>query len=300
MKSLKRLYKDITINNGDKISYLGMTVESDPSSGRIGVSQSGYVADMLKKFQVYGTATTPSTLDLFKNSKDPQDLILVDTKSYLSKVMSLMYLAKRTRPDILKEVVYASTKAVNPTIGDEKIVNRILRYINGTKSRRLEFEVKDLRACANIDASHLCHPDTKGHGGVVISLGRHGGTIYAKSFKLSNVTLSSCESELTAGHEGIQRGLFVRNLLVEFGYDMGPVELLQDNSATIDLLTNDMSNSFKTKHINVQYFYAKELMDKKELIITKLPTEKMIADILTKPMVGAQFNQMVEWILNTW
>jgi hypothetical protein len=61
-----------------------------------------------------------------------------------------------------------------------------------------------------------------------------------------------------------------------------------------------MSNSFKSKHISVRYFYAREKIDSGELKIIKLPTEKMIADVLTKPMTGVKYKIMVEWLLNTW
>jgi hypothetical protein len=255
---------------------------------------------MLTKYNIMGKASTPSTLDILKESSINEDMKLVDKTDYISKVMSLMYLAKRTRPDILKEVVYASTKCVNPTAGDLKKVVRIFKYINSTKGKCLEFLVSKLEVCAYIDASHMCHPDTKGHGGVVISLGPHGGTIYAKSFKIKHISLSSCEAELAAGHEGIQRGLYVRRLLIEFGYKLGPVKLFQDNESTIKLLENNMSNSFKSKHIAVRYFYAREKINNGELKIVKLPSEKMIADVLTKPMTGAKHTLMVDWLLNTW
>jgi hypothetical protein len=297
---LKRKYKDITINSGDVINYLGMTIRRNPDTGRIAVSQYGYIDSMLQKYDMNGKASTPSTVDLFKESLDKEDKKLVDKTEYISKVMSLMYLAKRTRPDILKEVVYASTKCINPTLGDLKKVVRIFKYINSTKGNCLEFLVSKIEVCAYIDASHMCHPDTKGHGGVVISLGPNGGTIYAKSFKIKNISLSSCEAELAAGHEGIQRGLYVRRLLTEFGYELGPVKLYQDNEAAIKLLENNMSNSFKSKHINVRYFYAREKIDNGELKIIKLPTDKMIADVLTKPMTGVKHKVMVEWLLNTW
>jgi hypothetical protein len=297
---LKKEYKEITIQSGDEINYLGMTIKRDPKSGRIAVSQYGYIDSMMDKFSIKGKATTPSTMDLFKDYSEKQDLRPVDKTDYISRVMSLMYLAKRTRPDILKEVVYASTKCVNPLEGDLKKVNRIFSYINSTRGKCLEFKVTKLSVFAYIDASHMCHPDSKGHGGVVITLGPSGGTIYAKSFKIKSVSLSSCEAELAAGHEGIQRGLFVRRLLLEFGYDMGPVKLFQDNEAAIKLLNDNMSNSFQSKHINVRYFYAREKMEKGELKIIPLRTEKMIADILTKPMTGPKFTVMVDWLLNTW
>ena len=48
-------------------------------------------------------------------SSDPQDIVMSDIRKYKSLVMSLFYVAKRTRPDILFAVSYLATRSSEPT-----------------------------------------------------------------------------------------------------------------------------------------------------------------------------------------
>ena len=63
---LRVKYKDITVDNGKSISYLGMTIESDDQNHVIMLSQRGCVDSMMDKFRIVGSAKTPSQADLFE------------------------------------------------------------------------------------------------------------------------------------------------------------------------------------------------------------------------------------------
>jgi hypothetical protein len=58
------------------------------------------------------------------------------------------------------------------------------------------------------------------------------------------------------------------------------------------------STSDKTRHINIRYFFVKHYMDSDELKIEYLPTEEMVADVLTKPLQGDLFKRMRNKLLN--
>ncbi len=58
------------------------------------------------------------------------------------------------------------------------------------------------------------------------------------------------------------------------------------------------STSDKTRHINIRYFFVKHYMDSNELKIEYLPTEEMVADMLTKPLQGDLFRRMKNKLLN--
>ena len=58
------------------------------------------------------------------------------------------------------------------------------------------------------------------------------------------------------------------------------------------------STSDKTRHINIRYFFVKHYMDSDELKIEYLPTEEMVADVLTKPLQGDLFGRMRNKLLN--
>ena len=57
----------------------------------------------------------------------------------------------------------------------------------------------------------------------------------------------------------LNKGLTQRNFLKAQGYEVGPVILHQDNMSTIKMITNGKSTSQRTRHINVRYFFLREM-----------------------------------------
>jgi hypothetical protein len=204
----------------------------------------------LDKYNVLGTAKTPSLDDLYDINESSES---VDKTEYLSKVMSLMYLAKRTRPDILKEAGVLSTFNQSPTVCDMNKVDRVLKHIRYTRDEVLilRLHVSDLQVYVYADASYAFHTNARSHSGGIVTCGTNGGVIYAKSTKQKLVTLSSTEAEIVAVHDVLMRGIQVNNILIELGEKIKPIKLLQDNMSTICLLTKISVNSIKSKHINV-------------------------------------------------
>jgi len=79
---------------------------------------------------------------------------------------------------------------------------------------------------------------------------------------------------------------------------MGAADIMQDNKSTIMLAEKGRSTSEKTRHINIRYFFVKDRINSKEIQLNYLSTNEMIADILTKPLQGAQFIKMRNILLN--
>ena len=75
---------------------------------------------------------------------------------------------------------------------------------------------------------------------------------------------------------------------------MGPAIIYEVNMSTIALVKNGKSNSDKTRHITIRYF---GIMNK-EISVNDMPTEDMIADILTKPLQGTLFKKLRDKLLN--
>ena len=67
----------------------------------------------------------------------------IESKRYLSLLMSLMYIAIRTRPDILKEVTFLSTHVSHRTIDDWNKLQKILHYLNKFRNKSLYFRDKN-------------------------------------------------------------------------------------------------------------------------------------------------------------
>lgn len=300
---IDKLYSDLSakfnalsMQTGKKINYLGMEITFDDDVGSATISQLGYLQDMLTKFKISGTASYPSSPDLFTvDSASPA----TDATYYRSMVMSVFYLAKRTRPDVLLPVAYLASRCAAPTVSDLQKVVRVLMYLNATQHLPLVLQPESLDIFVGIDASFGAHPDGKGHSGMFISFGRNGGTLFAQSSKQRIVTKSSTESELVGLSDGLSQVMWIRSLMRDLGMlSDKPTTIWQDNQATIRIATNGPGQKGRTKHMDVRYFFIVERINAKEIILEWLPTGDMVADIFTKPLGGAQFVKLRGLLLN--
>ena len=108
------------------------------------------------------------------------------------------------------------------------------------------------------------------------------------SSKQPVVALSTCESELIATSTigcGVEWG---RQFLQELGHVQLTIEIGVDNKCSM-LGTG----SFKrAKHIKVRYFWLKDLIDEEEIVLKYIPSEELVADLLTKAITGAKFKYL--------
>ena len=75
------------------------------------------------------------------------------------------------------------------------------------------------------------------------------------------------------------------------GYKISDNILFQDNQSAIKLEENGKrSSTGNTRHVNIRYFYVKDLVDKKQVRVLYCPTGLMLADFFTKPLQGKLFN----------
>ena len=73
----------------------------------------------------------------------------------------------------------------------------------------------------------------------------------------------------------------------------------QDNKSTIRLENNGKYSSGKrTRHFDIKYFYITDLIERKEVEVQFCPSNPMLADYMTKPLVGEQFMKMRTLIMN--
>jgi hypothetical protein len=149
---------------------------------------------------------------------------------------------------------------------------------------------------AYIDASFGVHNDLKSHSGCVIGIGK--GPIYAKSGTQRLNTKSSSEAELVALSDNANQVIWVRNFLIDQGYKMEPATIYEDNMSTIAMIKNGGSNSTRTRHIAIRFYFVTDRVKNKEIKIEYMCTGDMLADILTKPLQGALFVKLRDKLLN--
>jgi hypothetical protein len=291
LELLRKAYKKITVHEGKQLPYLGMMLDFS-CEGKVKLTQYGYVDDFLKDYGITRTAETPAGDNLFTVDTASPPLGKPQAEELHSRVAKVLFLAKRTRPDVLTTVAFLSTRALAPLVQDWRKLERLLAYINGTRRYGLCLSADQhvIRVIAHVDASYGVHSDLRSHTGVAITLG--GGAFYSKSGKQKLNTKSSTEAELVGLSDSASMVVWVRNFLVAQGYDVPPAVVCQDNLSTMALAAKGHSTSNRTRHIAVRFFWVKDRVDSGELSIEYLPTGDMVADMLTKPLQGEQFARL--------
>ena len=136
----------------------------------------------------------------------------------------------------------------------------------------------------------------KSHTGACTTLGR--GAVYVTSSKQTIVAKSSTEAEMIAVSDHAGELIAQNEFYVHQCGSNKPAILYQDNQSTMKLLKNGKSSSDRTKHIKIRYFWLKERVDLKDILVEYMPTENMIADLLTKPLPGDLFIKLRRFLMN--
>jgi hypothetical protein len=295
--NLNRIYKKVNVNVGPIFDYLGMRFDYS-NKGEVAISMQDMIEEIMSDNGITGKARTPAADYLFNSSEKAVLLEEKDRKAFHSNVQQLLYVAKRTRPDILTVVSYLTTRVKEATDEDGKKLSRLLCYLNSTSDLKLHLSSDGGNLVqAYVDASFAVHSDGKGHTGAVISIG--SGAVTCKSTKQKLVAKSSTEAELIAVSDALSQVLWTRNFLEGQGYKMKPALLHQDNKSSILLINRGRPASARTRHVAIRYFFVKDRIDSKEVDVQYLGTEDMVADIFTKPLSGELFLKFRKVVLNT-
>ena len=291
---------DISVSRGKRHDYLGMFLDYSEDGVLQAVDMRPYIKTILDGMpsSFKGKAQTPAANRLYHVNEHATKLSEDDADRFHSITMQLAYLAHRGRPDIRTAISFLSTRVSKPDEDDNRKLGRVLKYLQTTMNLVLRLEGKPewIVKCW-VDASYAVHPNTKGHTGGFMTLGK--GAVIGFSAKQKLVARSSTECELIGIPDVMPSLLWTRNFMEAQGIAVKDVVLHQDNQSSILLAKNGrLSSSKRTKHIDVRYFFVTDRINKKELRIEFCPTEQMIADFFTKPLQGRLFYQLRDLIMN--
>ena len=169
-----RIYEKVRVTRGKKHPYLGMIAKFQ-LSGVVITGNPGFMIDIMKELREVTTSATPAYENVF-NGRDSPLLPAVGAKRFHSFVAKLLYLSKRTRPDILTLVAFLTTRVESTTEDDKAKLHRSIKL-----SLTLKIE-GSIRVTAYVDALFATHnSDMRSHTGIYITLGK--GAIYCRSSK---------------------------------------------------------------------------------------------------------------------
>lgn len=233
-------------------------------------------------------------LDQAKTSKYPlnpeyfqtESEKLLDNTKYQKLIRSLLYLSVNSRPDIAAAVSILARKISEPTQEDWLELKRVLKYLKGTENYFLRLsnsseEPNVLKGYADANWAED-KTDRKSNSGYIFKL--NGGGISWSCRKQSCVSLSSTEAELIALSEACKEAIWLRKLLEDLQIkQINPTIIYEDNQSCLRII-KDEKLSNRTKHIDTKIHFVKDYIDKNLTICEYCPSEKMVADMMTKPL----------------
>lgn len=232
------------------------------------------------------------TADKFHAAQEDHVATEASRLAYQSAVGSLMYAMLGTRPDIAFAVSVVSRYASNPDESHWKAVKRIFRYLNGTRDWHLVFR-GDLKPLTGYtDADWAGDQDTRrSTSGYVFDVG--SAAISWSSKRQPTVALSSCEAEYMGQTQATKEAVWLRGLLNELNPSAKctqAVVLFCDNQGAMALAKNPQFHA-RSKHIDIQHHYVREQVTAGNVALEFVPTDKQVADGLTKALAKDKFER---------
>jgi phosphoribosyl-AMP cyclohydrolase len=212
---------------------------------------------------------------------------------YASAIGCLMYAMVCTRLDITHVVGVFRRYMSKPGKEHWTTVKRVFRYLRGTTSYGLCYQgrpgldrVLDIHGFvdANWARDLDCRRATSGYVfnifGVEISWMRKRQVV---------VALSITEVEYMPTTHASKEALWLQRLCSGIGLVQQEVRLDCDSHSAIFLAKNLAYHS-KTKHIDVQYHFVRDMVEEKKVLLEKVDTLKNVADSLTKSISIENFS----------
>ncbi|XP_055603735.1 uncharacterized protein LOC129751963 [Uranotaenia lowii] len=206
----------------------------------------------------------------------------------------LSFTAQVTRPDISYAVNAVSQFCSNPGRQHWEAVKKIIRYLKGTTTNKLEYSKRGSSELVGFsDADWGGDPDNRrSTTGYVFTM--QGGAISWNVKKQPTVALSSCEAEYMALSRTIQEAMWWTNLRSQI-FEEEPVLIHCDNQGAISIAGNGAYNP-RTKHVSIRYHFVHESLKEGAVKVKYIPTTDQPADGFTKPLAVQKQQQFCKLV----
>lgn len=295
---MEQEFGKIFVKRGNEHDFLGIKI-TYTKDGLVKYDMKEYLLKALELFsdKDLKQVTTPARNDLFELDVKSPKVSKTKREIFHSTVMLFHYASYRGRRDLQLTNSALASRVLDTNKNDYVKLRRLMRYVKGILYLACYLGASSLNSMISyIDASHAVNPDCRSHTGVA-TLFRISVTS-SQSTKQKLNAKSSTESELLGVLDRVP-SLQHHTLFMEAqGYPLENNTIYQGNKSAMLLEKNGrISCSKKTRHLNIIYFYIKDLIDKKVFNVENCPTEIILADLFTKPLQGSLFVKFRDVIL---
>ena len=210
-----------------------------------------------------------------------------------------MYLMMGSRPDLAYAIGKLGSFVANPSVDHIGLVKRVFYYVAHTKWLFLRYAPNTgspdfdygLNGYADSDFAEKSTEKRRSILGYVFYLGNAATSWRSK--KQETTATSTTEAEYVALYHACANAIWLRQLFEQIGDPCEePVEVNCDNAAAV-LIASGEAPHHKVKHIETKYHRIQEWVDRKQVEIVQVGTEDNYADIMTKALPRATFQDMV-------
>ena len=274
---------------GEPALFLGMQITRDRQQRTLTLNQERYTLNIVKRFDCESGRYRPLPLAPGVQLQSTGQSMTVDESLYAEALGCLLYLASCTRPDIAQAVSSLARFMSAPKQQHWQAAMNVLRYLAGSAAVGITYGGASGLSLYT-DSDYAGDIDTRrsrtGFVGVL-----NGGAIVWASKLQPTVAASTCEAEYMAQAAGAREALWLRKLLPDLGYPLGPkpVTIYGDNESALKLTKNPLCST-RSKHIDVLHHIVRDRAARGEIKFEYISTKENPADALTKSLPVLKFN----------
>ena len=235
---------------GHPVTFLGVDVhvgQDDQGNQGFMLGQSGYIQELMRCYSVSPRLrVSPIPREWVKDLPEAEDYTQDELRAAQKLTGELLWVAQRSRVDLAYAVALMGSWTVRAPNHVKKIGLRLLEYVGATQDHKLSLIPR--KDCYNgivifSDASFAPYGSQSVTGVLVTYKGR---AMLWKGKRQSLISLSTAESELIAGCEGVVLGQSAEALLGDLTADLATKRLCVDNLAAIVIAEGGGLSTYET------------------------------------------------------
>jgi hypothetical protein len=289
-----------TVSTGSE--YLGTDVYYNREDGTLSISVKKKVQSLLRQFGMEDCrpVSTPAVPNTRLTQPDAQHSNPADPSfDFISAVYSLYYIALTGKPEILFAVRDLSQYTHRYDHSHVVACKHVMRYLAGKLDEHLTLRQGTphfIRTRVYADADFAGSPQEsitpmRSTSGLVIYLVGIG-MILSVCKGQPTIARSTAEAEYRSSGLASTIAIGLDEFLTEIGFPQdGPTIIYNDNNACIKMTKSVMCGS-KSRHIQIEHHYIRELVANNQIKLEACPTSAMIADLFTKNLPKPQFESL--------
>ena len=261
------------------------------------LSQPDAVDAILQQTNMHDSNPTLSPYNNVKpldHQQPTEPLSAREATRYRQILGEIRYITDSTRPDIAYATNRLAQHMSKPQRHHQQALKTLLRYLKGTRTHGLLYPHKPqteqqphpLNVFSDADFAN----NRKSITGTVHCF--HATPISWQSRKQSVVSLFTTEAEYISATDATRHTTWLRKLLNDINMtpsDPKPHHI--DNQSAI-LIASSKAPTKQRKYIDIRHHYLQHHAASNTIDLNRIPTDRMLADIFTKPLHRERFQEL--------